>query len=35
MDINGWPISVIVRGQTVMRDGEMLGAPVGKLVRFA
>jgi dihydroorotase len=34
MAITGWPVSTIVRGHVVMRDDEVLGAPVGKLVRF-
>ncbi len=34
MDITGWPVGVIVRGQTVMRDDEVLGSPIGRLVRF-
>ncbi len=35
MDITGWPISVIVRGNVVMRDDTVLGAPIGKMVKFA
>jgi dihydroorotase len=35
MEITGWPIAVVVRGQTVMREDEVLGQPIGKLVRFA
>ncbi len=34
MDITGWPVATIVRGQTVMRDDEVLGQPVGRLVRY-
>jgi dihydroorotase len=34
MDITGWPTAVVVRGQAVMRDDEVLGKPAGKLVRF-
>ncbi len=34
MDITGWPIATIVRGQTVMREDEVLGTPVGRLVRY-
>jgi dihydroorotase len=34
MDITGWPVEVIVRGRTVMREDEVLGSPTGKLVRF-
>lgn len=35
MDITGWPVGTIVRGNVVMRDDEVLGAPIGKLARFA
>jgi dihydroorotase len=35
MDITGWPVGVIVRGQQVMRDDQVVGEPIGKLVRFA
>lgn len=34
MKVNGWPVGTIIRGQAVMRDGELLGAPSGKAVRF-
>ncbi len=34
MEVTGWPVATVVRGQVVMRDGEALGAPVGKPVRF-
>jgi dihydroorotase len=34
MDVTGWPVGTVVRGQIVMRDDEVLGAPVGKLVAF-
>ena len=30
----GWPVATIVRGAVVMREDEVQGAPVGKLVRF-
>ncbi|TQF42635.1 dihydroorotase [Bradyrhizobium sp. UNPF46] len=33
--ITGWPLATIVRGHTVMRDDEVLGAPIGRLARFA
>jgi dihydroorotase len=33
MDIRGWPVGVIVRGRTVMRDDDVLGDPIGKLIR--
>jgi dihydroorotase len=34
MHVTGWPIATIVRGQAVMREDEVLGEPLGKLVRF-
>ncbi len=34
MDITGWPVSTIVRGNIVMRDGAVAGNPSGKLVKF-
>ena len=34
MAVTGWPMATIVRGNMVMRDDEVLGAPVGRLVRF-
>ena len=34
MEITGWPISVIVRGNVVMRDDTVLGTPIGKLAKF-
>ncbi len=33
-DVTGWPAATIVRGRVVMRDDEVLGEPVGRLVRF-
>jgi dihydroorotase len=33
MDISGWPVGVIVRGRTVMREDDVLGSPIGKLIR--
>jgi len=35
MQVTGWPVATIVRGHAVMREDEVMGAPVGKLVRFA
>ncbi|MBN8871914.1 MAG: dihydroorotase [Rhodospirillales bacterium] len=35
MDITGWPVATIIRGRTVMREDAVLGAPMGKLVKFA
>jgi dihydroorotase len=34
-EVTGWPVATIIRGETVMRDDEVLGAPIGRLVRFA
>jgi len=33
--ITGWPLATIVRGHIVMRNDEVLGAPIGRLARFA
>ncbi len=34
MEVTGWPVATIIRGQAVMREDEVLGAPRGRLVRF-
>ena len=34
MRVTGWPKATIVRGQIVMREDELLDAPVGRPVRF-
>lgn len=34
MNVNGWPISTIVRGQIVMRDGQLIGKPKGRPLKF-
>jgi len=34
MAVTGWPMATVVRGNVVMRDGEVLGKPEGRLVRF-
>jgi dihydroorotase len=34
MAVTGWPVVTIVRGAVVMRDGEVLGTPGGRLVAF-
>jgi dihydroorotase len=31
----GWPVATIIRGNIAMRDGEVLGAPIGRPVSFA
>ena len=35
MEVTGWPVATIVRGQAVMREDEVLGTPRGRLVAFA
>jgi dihydroorotase len=35
MTVTGWPVATVVRGRIVMREGELLGPPSGKPVRFA
>ena len=32
--VTGWPVGTIVRGNPVMMDGQLVGDPVGKPVRF-
>ncbi|MEG1943032.1 MAG: amidohydrolase family protein, partial [Angelakisella sp.] len=32
-ELKGKPVQTILRGRTVMRDGEIIGAPVGRFVR--
>lgn len=34
MKVTGWPVGTIVRGHVVMRDGDLLGAPIGQPVTF-
>jgi dihydroorotase len=34
MDVTGWPVATIVRGQTVMRDGEITRPGQGVPARF-
>jgi dihydroorotase len=34
MGVTGWPMATVIRGTPVMRDGEVLGSPAGRLVRF-
>ncbi len=35
MTVTGWPVATIVRGAQVMRDGELVGQPQGRPVRFS
>ncbi|MEW5728835.1 MAG: dihydroorotase [Pseudomonadota bacterium] len=32
--VTGWPTATIVRGRAVMRDGQLIGDPAGRPVRF-
>lgn len=34
MTVTGWPVATVIRGRTVMRDGQLLGAPAGRPLRF-
>ncbi len=34
MEVTGWPVATIIRGQAVMREDEVLGTPRGRLVHF-
>lgn len=34
LKVTGWPIVTVVRGNIVMRDGELLGEPQGAAIRF-
>ncbi|WP_343560091.1 dihydroorotase [Kiloniella sp. b19] len=34
VEVKGWPVSTIIRGNIVMRDGELVGDPIGQPVRF-
>ncbi|MFM2091519.1 MAG: hypothetical protein RLZZ127_2008 [Planctomycetota bacterium] len=34
MTVTGWPVQTIIRGRTVMRDGELLAKGVGEAIRF-
>jgi dihydroorotase len=32
--VTGWPVATIIRGRTVMRDGQLIGEAGGEPVRF-
>ena len=34
MKVRGWPVATIIRGQIVMRDGQLIGSPKGRPIRF-
>jgi len=33
-EVTGWPVGTMIRGEMVMRDGELIGTPSGRPVRF-
>lgn len=35
LEVTGWPVATVLRGQIVMRDGEILGPARGEPLRFA
>jgi dihydroorotase len=34
-EVTGWPVATILHGRVVMREGELLGPPAGRPLRFA
>ena len=34
MTVTGWPVMTVIRGNVVMRDGALIGAPLGKPMQF-
>ena len=34
MAVTGWPVATVLRGHVVMREGEILGPPLGQPLRF-
>ncbi|HEY0290818.1 MAG TPA: dihydroorotase [Hansschlegelia sp.] len=34
VEVTGWPVATVVRGKTVMRDGEIVSSGLGEPVRF-
>lgn len=34
LEVAGWPVATVVSGRMVMRDGQLLGEPAGRAVRF-
>ena len=34
MTVTGWPVATIIRGEIVMREGELCGAARGRPVKF-
>jgi dihydroorotase len=35
MTVTGWPVATVIRGRPVMREGELIGPPAGRPVRFS
>ena len=34
MTVQGWPVRTVIRGNSVMIDGELQGSAIGQPVRF-
>lgn len=34
LSVTGFPVATVIRGETVMRDGQLIGAPRGRPLRF-
>lgn len=34
MKVTGWPVATVIGGRQVMRDGQLLGKPAGRAIRF-
>ena len=34
MTVTGWPVGTIIRGRSVMRDGQLMNEPSGQVMRF-
>jgi dihydroorotase len=34
MQVTGWPMATIIRGNIVMREDDLIGTPLGAPVRF-
>lgn len=35
MNVTGWPVMTVIRGQIVMQDGQLMDEPIGAPLRFA
>ncbi len=34
MEVTGWPVATVLDGRAVMREGQLIGAPSGRAIRF-